>query len=351
MFEKMKFRKTPAKWHEHYQAWLEEWRLQQAIDEEVAKDGLPFSDLPPIDSLPVPPPIAKEPAVEPGQIRILHPDLYDFAGFLYVAVYGKWGEDEYLVAPYSSFGVPAVEGELLTKRTAFPFRTLVLWNSAVSTEFIISHSRFVDSLSPEEQAEAHEIFKAVTTGSRLPQELEDRSAAPIYNPLDPRLEYQEEERGRMSLLNELNDLQTSFEDAFREGGRIAISNLSEEERLAADGGGITCGAYCCDRSVLSKLDDEGKTLFIPSLASLGKVFASGFEPIDGCRMEATFELKGKGWERGDICLLVDILEGSVVGRAFVSPRLKAQIRVAADIGERCNLHPGALQIVVLKRKS
>lgn len=332
MFEKMKFRETPAKWREFAAAWLKEWNIKEALEEDAAKGDDPFAGMPPIPSLPAPRPTSQEPEPKAGQIRLLHPDLCDVECLVYVALVDDWEGGMLLTAPFSHFSVPAVEGELLTGRKANSLRVLELWSAVSASKFVLSHSWLVDEMSRQEMLDAKAVFKGVMTGAPLSKELEDRTAAPIYNPLDPRLHYQDEETAKVIALDELSALQMTAESAIRD----AQWNIS-----TAIG---TCGVYLCDMSALEQCNEDGTSPINERTA------AGSAGIVKNSAEEIAFKFARTELSKpGRICLLVDMEEKRALGRTFSNVRGQAVFDLQPEEARDCDAHPERYAIVVLKR--
>ncbi len=178
--------------------WLAEWELEQDLPIESRVIG---GNKRPVDkTLPVAP-LEAEPAVTPGQVRLLSPEIPVAANRpVYLAVLSNQGANAFLVAPYSSFAEPAFPGEFVTGREAPPLSVLCAWNAGAVDARVLAKSWLVDELSAHELDEALSVLRHVRDGASLSPELERRSGPPLWHPADPRETYRSEAAALMRAL-------------------------------------------------------------------------------------------------------------------------------------------------------
>ena len=129
-----------------------------------------------------------------GEIRLLSPE-FDEGICLpkYVAILKEWEDDTFLVAPFSPFSIPAVQGEFQTGKEHFSLANLELWNAMIAPFDVLEKSWIADGLTQEQIDDAFSVFKFISTGADLPERLKERIGSPIFFENDPRNQYQNEE--------------------------------------------------------------------------------------------------------------------------------------------------------------
>ncbi len=141
--------------------------------------------------------------VESGQIRLAAPDGSKTGfDFLYFAVLKKWDDEDWLVAPFSRYSVPAISGELSLQRADTHLRAICLWNARTISEATIQESWVEGCLTAKEQVDVWSVFRHVMTCETLSLDLSERVGARVVRADDPRVEYQNEEAHRMNRLQE-----------------------------------------------------------------------------------------------------------------------------------------------------
>jgi len=185
---------APAWQRDRLDRWLLEWQIDRAL---VDSEDEPASDLeyPQAEDTPAAEvaPFSAEPAVSTGQVRLFSPRVCSpDTRPVYFAVLGR-EEGGFLLAPYGRFSEPAIPGELLTGREAMPLRVLCLWNARKLPVETASESWFIDDLSENEMREATAVLGHAGRGDELPEGIRERVGPPLQHPLDPRIDYLEEE--------------------------------------------------------------------------------------------------------------------------------------------------------------
>lgn len=186
----------PTPQRERLSAWLHEWEVElqlRKMDDDASLEQLPEGAM---NGTPLDEPVCV------GEIRLLAPHLLPPGQRpVYVLVVSKWDNDWKLVTPFSQFPLPATQGELLTLRSEGPWQVLQVWNSRTLPNEVIAESWVADTASESLLDEAWAVFKHVTFGAELPDELASRIGPPILHPSDPRLDYQRMETALLSGLS------------------------------------------------------------------------------------------------------------------------------------------------------
>jgi hypothetical protein len=193
---------TTSPSQEEYSArWQDEYEDSQADRAAQVKEfGLsPVKKFPPNKEL-TPFSGAAKP-LEPGQIRLLDPMLTpDSVVPVFIAIVQPWANGWFLFTPFSQFGFPATAGEFITDQKLPLREVLCSWNSRTAPSSLLERSWVDGSLSDGELMAAHMLrdfletgFWGMTQSEDLPNKLLCRIGAPIVDPADPRIGYQQEQ--------------------------------------------------------------------------------------------------------------------------------------------------------------
>jgi hypothetical protein len=178
---------------ERLSAWLRVWNVElqlRKLDGGTSLEQLPEGAM---NGTPL------EWPVHVGEIRLLAPHLLPSGQCpVYVLVVSNWDNNWKLVTPFSQFPLPATPGELLTLRSEGPWQVLQVWNSRTLPNEVIAESWVADTASEDLLDEAWAVFRHVTFGAELPDELASRIGPPVLQPHDPRISYQEMETALLS---------------------------------------------------------------------------------------------------------------------------------------------------------
>jgi len=176
--------------------WLAEWKIDQHLrDEDEIRASAETANAHEKGVEEAPP--------EAGQIRLLFPDDVETSKHLrYVAILQDTGNGKFLVAPFSRFAEPATPGGLQMNRETFLLRVLCLWNAREIPLDQIQRSWVVDQLPESEIKDMLAVHAVIVSSAELPEHLAERIGPPLAHPLDPRMDYIEEETGWMSRLAE-----------------------------------------------------------------------------------------------------------------------------------------------------
>jgi hypothetical protein len=141
-------------------------------------------------------------SVRAGQIRLFHPFSKETNERpRYVAVLKENDDGSWLIAPFSRFGEPAVPGEWKTGRKAPVLRILCIWNARLLPGSMLGRSWVVDRMPASKIDHAIAIHRFLAEGEELSRPIANRIGPPLVHPLDPRIEYLEEEREWFSTLS------------------------------------------------------------------------------------------------------------------------------------------------------
>jgi hypothetical protein len=202
--------------------WLNEWRIDRLLREDGPGRSATGSQGPQAASKASGLLYDVKP-VRVGQIRLFHPFTDETAVRpRYVAVLKENGDGSWLAAPFSRFAEPAVPGEWKTGRDVPVLRSLCIWNARSLPDSVLARSWDVDRMTISRITQAVAIHKLLAEGKELSRPLSRRVGPPLVHPLDPRIEYMEEEREWFSALSAkrpagklIDSLYTPLEDSDR----------------------------------------------------------------------------------------------------------------------------------------
>ena len=185
---------TSPSQEEYFASWREYFQADQA---DQAAHAEKFGPIPVTKFLPTEELTPFSGAVKPveeGQIRLLDPMLTPASDLpVFVAIVQPWANGWFLFTPFSQFGFPATAGEFITDQKLPLREVLCSWNSRTAPSSLLERSWVSGSLSDGELMAAHTFFWGMTQGEDLPNKLLCRIGAPIVDPADPRIGYQQEQ--------------------------------------------------------------------------------------------------------------------------------------------------------------
>ena len=181
--------------------WLHDWRIDRILREDDATESAQES----YDSIAGQEkmgPLYDSKPVRVGQIRLFHPFSKETNERpRYVAVLKENDDGSWLVAPFSRFSEPAVPGEWKTGRKTAVLCILCIWNARLLSGSMLVRSWVVDRMPAPKIDHAIAIHRFLAEGKELSQSIANLIGPPLVHPLDPRIEYLEEEREWFSTLS------------------------------------------------------------------------------------------------------------------------------------------------------
>ncbi len=140
---------------------------------------------------------AGQPGPCTGDIRLLPPAPVSIAALerpVYIAVLREVAEASFEVAPFSRFSTPALPLEWETGSNAIPLRILCLWNRRRVTADLLSLTWKTARLSAAQLKTALSLAPREPPPGRYGSQAPPGMRGPLLHPLDPRHQYQAEER-------------------------------------------------------------------------------------------------------------------------------------------------------------
>lgn len=138
-------------------------------------------------------PVEKNPfdeELEAGQIRL----LADTERITYVALLKRWGDDAFIVMPFSRYNSPATDEELKTNFDGGLYlRVLQAWNTRTLQDTTLKKSWCIGTLPQNDLDDAWTMWEATIADVTLSDDILQRTGLPIYRKQDPRLKYKREE--------------------------------------------------------------------------------------------------------------------------------------------------------------
>ena len=191
---KARILRVPANQKRALARWLSEWRIDKMLREDDRSPSASGSR-DPETAYKSSGPLYDMKSAAVGQIRLLHPVSHETAKRpRYIAVLKDNGDGSWLVAPFGRFSEPAVPGEWKTGRNIPVLRTLCIWNAQRLSDTVLARSWVVDRMTASRVAQAVTIHGFLAESRQHPRAISLRVGPPLSHPLDPRVEYLEEER-------------------------------------------------------------------------------------------------------------------------------------------------------------
>lgn len=295
-------------------------------------------------------------ALEPGQIRILAPELTADPGNIpYVAVLESWEPGIWLVAPFSPYSTPATEGEMSTGLSPVGQRVLQCWNARTAAESVIARSRVAGTLPRGVLEDARALFRHAMSGAPLPESFSSVVGPPVLSEADPRREHFVESAVRYEPITAAT---RATEAALARAERLAELKVKIAERFAglketvgtiADGlkDFVFVPAHGTPAAALAAGDKARETTETFRVPAFGVELDVKHAPEEG---KVRFVVYGTDGERDTVKLeefAVVAKDGSLVG-TIEDGVLVAEASTVAD--GFLLLDPGSLEPVALEPK-
>ena len=198
-----------------------------------------------------------------GEIRLLsQPER-----LTYVAVF-PWDHCHSLIVPLSRFENPATNRELLAEdcdKKGLFMQVYQCWNARTINNILLAKSWIAGKISPAEQERLNQMMHYSLLGDELPEEIQNRTGAPIYRAEDPRLEYMREATELFAALDAEDLALDDWTAEFQERSQNLTFTAAEEILQAAAGENALSGLY--------SMDEAGNSSFITGLE------LEAFEPV------------------------------------------------------------------------
>lgn len=128
--------------------------------------------------------------LQPGQIRLLS----QTDELTYAVLLRRWGENAFVVAPFSRFSYPATDEELKTRFDGGLYlQVLQIWNVRTALDATLKKSWLIGTMPADDIEDAWKLWEWSLGGAEPEDSVLERTGVPIYRPDDPRLEYRGEE--------------------------------------------------------------------------------------------------------------------------------------------------------------
>ncbi len=128
--------------------------------------------------------------LQEGQIRLLSQP----SELTYAVLLRRWGENAFVVAPFSHFDSPATEYELKTKFDGgLCLQVLQIWNIRTALDATLKKSWLIGNLPKEDIDDAWKLWEWSLGGADLSNSVSERTGLPIIRMADPRNEYRKRE--------------------------------------------------------------------------------------------------------------------------------------------------------------
>ncbi len=224
--------------------------------------------------------------IEPGQIRILAPDLVSDPGNIpYVAVLEPGKPGLCLVAPFSPYSTPATEGEMETGLVPVGQRVLQCWHDRTVAESVVSRSSAAGALPQGALEDARALSRHVLSGQPLPESFSAVVGPPTLSEADPRREHVAESTARfepLAVATRALEAERARADRFA-AFRAAIARRLREagERAGAIIDAICVPAYGMQDDALAAGDGTRETTETFRAPELGVEIDVDHAPAEG----------------------------------------------------------------------
>ncbi len=148
--------------------------------------------------------------LQEGQIRLLSQP----SELTYAVLLRRWGENAFVVAPFSHFGSPATEYELKTKFDGgLCLQVLQIWNIRTALDATLKKSWLIGNLPKEDVDDAWKLWEWSLGGAELSDSVSERTGLPITRMADPRNEYRKREMEKFASFDAEDERHAIFLDA------------------------------------------------------------------------------------------------------------------------------------------
>ena len=204
-----------------------------------------------------------------GQIRLLsQPEELTYAVLL-----RRWGDNAFVVAPFSHFDSPATDEELKTRFDGGRcLQVLQIWNVRTALDATLKKSWLIGNLPQQDIDEAWKVWEWSLGGAELPDSIRERTGVPVTRMDDPRNAYREREAEKFAPFDAEDERHAIFLDA-----DFTLSNpVASTETM-------TLAAAEKDRgsTALYTIDDGGLLLQVESSPASKELVLSILNAADG----------------------------------------------------------------------
>lgn len=348
---------TPQKWEkERLAKWIKVWKFDQELKKtfDSCEESEISSELSEFEKAQLSRKFKENinkfnANIKAGDIRLLSPDLTEEDSIpRYVAVIRKWDENDFLVAPFSIYSIPAVQGEMQTDHDHFSLANLELWNAIIVPHITLQKSWLADKMSEKELEDAFAVFKFISSGEELPEHLAEKIGSPIFKDNDPRIEYQDSEQKIFVPLRLKIDKDIEIMDKIK--SFIVYMNLSKIKlMLAADDGEKTSNIFMFSNSAdieKAMKEDDFNKYTSKTISAKNIIFDIDSEKAD---LRWTFETD-ENLNCSEIVLAIDRITGKIIEKPIIikdddEPYL---IIIEEEIKLRQDIMPEEIILIIIK---
>ena len=223
-----------------------------------------------------------------GQIRLLS----QTERITYVALLKRWGNDAFVVMPFSRFSYPATNEEVKTDFDGGLYlQVLQAWNTRTLQDESLRKSWCIGSLSQKDLTSAWNLWKSTISGNEPDDSILQNTALPIYHENDPRLDYKQEELENFARLD-AEDLAIMEKSAF-----FLWSDQDDEKGILP----IAAGGEKDNLQFTFMVDSPAATIFI-EYSQHDKMLCFDVYGADGNPSTVL-----------DSCMVIDNSDGTILG--------------------------------------
>ena len=233
-----------------------------------------------------------------GQIRLLS----QTQRVTYVALLRRWGDDAFVVMPFSRFDSPATDEELKTSFDGGMYlRVLQAWNTRSLQDESLEKSWLIGCLPQNDIEDALALWESTLEDKELDDAIVQRTGLPIYRSNDPRLQYKREELANFARLD-AEDIKLAEKPKF-------MLWTKQSENYSLLGGRLACFAP----AALVAGGKKPNLQFIFTAESPYVVVFIEYSQHDKVLSFAVYDSHGVVSNDLDSCMVIDNSDGTVLG--------------------------------------
>ena len=207
--------------------------------------------------------------LQEGQIRLLSQP----SELTYAVLLRRWGENAFVVAPFSHFDSPATEYELKTKFDGgLCLQVLQIWNIRTALDATLKKSWLIGNLPKEDLDDAWKLWEWSLGGAGLSDSVSERTGLPITRMADPRNGYRKREMEKFASFDAEDERHAIFLDA-----DFTLSNPAASTRAIA----LAAAEKNCGSTDLYSIDDGELLLQVEFSPAGNQVVLSILDAKDG----------------------------------------------------------------------
>lgn len=227
--------------------------------------------------------------LKPGQIRLLS----QTGELTYAVLLRRWGENAFVVAPFSRFSYPATDEELKTRYDGGLYlQVLQIWNIRTALDGTLKRSWLIGIMPEEDIEDAWKMWESSLGGAEPEASVLERTGVPVFRADDPRIAYRDEEWNKFAKFDEEDARRAVFLDS-----ELTVSS--------------PCSACRSGEMRLAAAETEKNSVSFYSVADTGLMLQIEFSPHDRRTVFSVLDGSGRKTGKLDGCTVVEEENGAV----------------------------------------